>query len=176
MDLTKLGHGKNPPAEIYAVIEVSMNSDPVKYEFDKDVGALFVDRFLGTSMNYPCNYGFMPNTLAGDGDPVDILVYSNFQIIPGSVIAVRPIGVLYTQDEKGNDEKILAVPITKLDPNFENIKSYKDLPQHFINKVTHFFEHYKDLETGKWVKVLDWKDAEDAQKLILQGIKNYKQG
>jgi len=174
MDLVKLGHGKNPPSEIYAVIEVSMNSEPVKYEYDKEVGAIFVDRFMSTSMTYPCNYGFMPNTLAGDGDPVDILVYSNHKIVPGAVIAVRPIGVLITQDENGNDEKVLAVPTTKLDPYFADIKTYEDMPKILLERITHFFENYKDLEKGKWVKVLGWKGVEEAGAIIEQAIAAYK--
>lgn len=174
MNLDKLGHGKNHPAEIYAVVEVAMNSEPVKYEYNKEVGAIFVDRFMSTSMTYPCNYGFMPNTLAGDGDPVDILVYSHHKIVPGAIISVRPIGVLITEDENGKDEKILAVPTTKVDPTFESIKSHEDLPKILLDRINHFFEHYKDLEKQKWVKVLGWKGVQEAHEIITTAIAAYK--
>jgi len=171
MNLEKIGPGKNLPEEVNVVIEVPMGSDPVKYEFDKDSGAIMVDRFVQTSMFYPCNYGFVPGTLSEDGDPVDVLVMANYPVIPGSVIKARPIGVLMMEDESGKDEKILAVPTVKLDPYFENIKSYQDLPEVLIRRISHFFENYKDLEKGKWVKVEGWQDAEVAKKLILEGIK-----
>lgn len=166
MDLTKIPAGKNPPHEINVVIEVPLGGYPVKYEIDKDSCALFVDRFLHTSMVYPCNYGFIPHTLSGDGDPCDVLVVSEIPVVPGCVIACRPIGVLMMNDESGEDEKILAVPISKLNPFYDNIKSYSDLPEILIQKISHFFEHYKDLEKGKWVKVTGWADSEKAQQLI----------
>jgi inorganic pyrophosphatase len=166
MDLTKIASGKNPPSEINVVIEVPLGGYPVKYEIDKDSCAIFVDRFLHTSMVYPCNYGFIPHTLSGDGDPVDVLVVSEIPVVPGCVIACRPIGVLMMQDESGEDEKILAVPVTKLTPYYADIKSYKDLPPIFIEKISHFFENYKDLEKNKWVKVLGWEGVATAERLI----------
>ncbi|MEK6733926.1 MAG: inorganic diphosphatase [Pseudomonadota bacterium] len=174
MNIEKIGAGKSAPEEINVIIEVPMGSDPVKYEMDKDSGAIMVDRFVQTAMFYPCNYGFVPNTLSKDGDPVDVLVIANYPIIPGAVIKSRPIGVLVMEDESGQDEKILAVPTTKLDPYFSNISSYKDLPEIFINKITHFFENYKALEKGKWVKVSGWEDEKSAKNIITEGINSYK--
>lgn len=170
MDINKIGAGKNAPEEVNVVIEVPMGSDPVKYEFDKEAGAIMVDRFVQTAMFYPCNYGFVPCTLSKDGDPVDVLVIANNPIIPGAVIKARPIGVLMMEDESGMDEKVLAVPTTKLDPYFANIKSYKDLPEVFVNRIKHFFENYKALEKGKWVKVAGWEDEVAAKKVILEGL------
>lgn len=170
MDINKIGAGKNAPEEVNVVIEVSMGSDPVKYEFDKEAGAIMVDRFVQTAMFYPCNYGFVPCTLSKDGDPVDVLVIANNPIIPGAVIKARPIGVLMMEDESGMDEKVLAVPTTKLDPYFANIKSYKDLPEVLVNRIKHFFENYKALEKGKWVKVAGWEDELAAKKVILEGL------
>ena len=174
MDYNKLTPGKNAPKEVYVVNEIPMDSQSIKYEFDKETGAIFVDRFMGTTMRYPCNYGFIPHTLSGDGDPVDVLVYSNCPIHPGAVISAKPIGVLMTEDEKGSDEKVLAIPTAKLDPFFKDINSYKDLPEIFIKKITHFFEHYKDLEENKWVKVAGWKDYDYAFEIIEEGIKRAK--
>ncbi len=174
MNIEKIGAGKNAPEEINVVIEVPMGSDPVKYEFDKEAGAIMVDRFVQTSMFYPCNYGFVPTTLSKDGDPVDVLVIANYPIIPGAVIKARPIGVLMMEDESGQDEKILAVPTTKLDPYFANINSYKDLPEVLINRIKHFFENYKALEKGKWVKVGGWKDEVTAKALIQEGQDLYE--
>ncbi len=170
MDINKIGAGKNAPEEVNVIIEVPMGSDPVKYEFDKDAGAIMVDRFVQTAMFYPCNYGFVPCTLSKDGDPVDVLVIANNPIIPGAVIKARPIGVLMMEDESGMDEKVLAVPTTKLDPYFSNIQSYKDLPEVLINRIKHFFENYKALEKGKWVKVAGWEDEMAAKKVILEGL------
>ncbi len=170
MDIEKIGAGKNAPDEINVIIEVPMGSDPVKYEFDKESGAIMVDRFVQTSMFYPCNYGFIPCTLSKDGDPVDVLVIANYPIIPGAVIKARPIGVLMMEDESGMDEKILAVPTTKLDPYFTNIKSYKDLPEILVNRIKHFFENYKALEKGKWVKVEGWEDELAAKIIINEGL------
>jgi inorganic pyrophosphatase len=166
--------GNNAPKEVNAIIEISMNSGPIKYEFDKDLDALVVDRFMNTSMQYPCNYGFVPHTLSGDGDPADILVYSSQPIIPGAIISVRPIGVLLTEDEKGQDEKILAVPGHKIDPYFANIEDHTDLPEILLKKIEHFFERYKDLEKSKWVKVSGWKDATHACQIIQAAIDRYK--
>lgn len=174
MNIEKIGSGKNAPEEINVIIEVPMGSDPVKYEFDKDSGAIMVDRFVQTAMFYPCNYGFIPTTLSKDGDPVDVLVIANNPIIPGAVIKARPIGVLMMEDESGQDEKILAVPTTKLDPYFSNINSYKDLPEVLINRIKHFFENYKALEKGKWVKVEGWEDENSAKAIISEGKHLYE--
>lgn len=174
MDISKISAGKNPPKEINVIIEVPMGSQPVKYEFDKDSGAIFVDRFLQTSMFYPCNYGFIPHTLSGDGDPADVLIVGDMPIIPGAVVACRPIGVLMMEDEGGKDEKILAVPTTKLNPLYKDITSYKDLPEILIKRIGHFFERYKDLEVGKWVKVTGWEDREKAETLIEEAVQNAK--
>jgi inorganic pyrophosphatase len=166
MDITKISPGKDLPNQVNVIIEVPMNSDPVKYEMDKDSGAIFVDRFLATPMYYPCNYGFIPGTLSDDGDPADVLVISDFPIVPGAVIAAKPIGVLIMEDEKGMDEKILAVPAKKLNSQYENIEDYKELPESLLNKISHFFERYKDLEKGKWVKIKGFEDAAKAKQLI----------
>lgn len=170
MNLEKIGAGKNAPDEVNVIIEVPMGSDPVKYEFDKELGMIAVDRFVQTAMFYPCNYGFIPNTLSKDGDPVDVLVIANYPIIPGALIKVRPIAVLMMEDESGQDEKVLAVPTTKLDPYFSNIHSYKDVPEVLINRIKHFFENYKALEKGKWVKVAGWEDVESAKNIIKEGM------
>ncbi|MBS0235869.1 MAG: inorganic diphosphatase [Proteobacteria bacterium] len=173
MSIEKLKVGNNPPEEVYVVVEVPVESEPVKYEFNKESGMVFVDRFMQSSMRYPCNYGFIPHTLSGDGDPVDVLVYTNYAIVPSAVVTVRPVGVLLTEDEKGKDEKILAVPTTKLDPFFTNVQSYRDLPEIFIRKIEHFFEHYKDLEVNKWVKISGWADADAAKNIITEAIARY---
>ena len=142
MDISKIPVGKNPPTDVNVIIEVPMGSEPIKYEMDKDSGALFVDRFLHTAMNYPCNYGFIPHTLSGDGDPADVLVFGRRPLMPGCVVAARPIGVLLMEDEGGEDEKILAVPQSRLHPFFNDVKSYKDLPQILLDQIAHFFEHF----------------------------------
>lgn len=170
MDISKISAGKNPPSNINVIIEVPMGALPIKYEMDKESGALLVDRFLQTPMFYPCNYGFIPNTLSGDGDPADVLVVGQYPLIAGSVIAVRPVGVLMMEDEGGQDEKIVAVPVSKLTPLYDHVKSYTDLPESLINQIKHFFEHYKDLEQGKWVKVTGWGDAKKAEEMIIQAI------
>jgi len=174
MDISKISAGKNAPKNINVIIEVPMGSLPVKYEMDKDSGALLVDRFLQTPMFYPCNYGFIPNTLSGDGDPADVLVVCQYPLISGSVIAVRPVGVLMMEDEGGMDEKIIAVPQSKLSPLYDNVKSYSDLPESLLAQVKHFFERYKDLEAGKWVKVTGWGDAAKAEALIMESIEKTK--
>ncbi len=170
MDISKVPVGKNAPWDVNVIIEVPMGSEPIKYEMCKDSGALYVDRFLHTAMVYPCNYGFIPHTLSGDGDPADVLVMGRRPLMPGCVLAVRPIGVLLMEDEGGQDEKILAVPQTRLHPFFSDVKSYKDLPDILIRQIAHFFEHYKDLETNKWVKIIGWQDAEKAAEMISQSI------
>ncbi len=174
MEVAKLKPGKNPPEDIFVVIEIPAGSS-VKYELDKESGAIFVDRFLYTAMYYPFNYGFVPKTLAEDGDPIDVLVVSNQPVAPGSVIRARPIGVLIMEDESGRDEKIVAVPVSKLDPSFEKINSIEDLPEALLNKIKHFFEHYKELEPGKWVKITGWEGAEKAKELISKAIERYQQ-
>lgn len=170
MDISKIPVGKNPPTDVNVIIEVPMGSEPIKYEMDKESGALFVDRFLHTAMNYPCNYGFIPHTLSGDGDPADVLVFGRRPLMPGCVVAARPIGVLLMEDEGGEDEKILAVPQSRLHPFFNDVKSYKDLPQILLDQIAHFFEHYKDLEKNKWVKVTGWKDAPDAERMVIEAV------
>ena len=170
MDLSKIPAGKNPPEDINVVIEVPSGSSPVKYEFDKESGAIFVDRFLSTAMFYPANYGFIPHTLSGDGDPCDVLVFSHLPVVPGSVIRSCPIGVLMMEDEAGQDEKILAVPHGKLHPSYDSIKNYSDLPEITLQQISHFFERYKDLEAGKWVKVNGWQDADKACAVIKESM------
>mgnify|MGYP001773606910 CR=1 FL=1 len=168
-----LNSGPNPPKEIYVLVEIPRGSN-VKYELDKDHNILFVDRFLYTSMVYPFNYGFIPKTLADDGDPVDVLVICEYPIIPGAVIKAKPIGVLLMEDESGQDEKIIAVPLEKIDPIEGKYNDIKDIPEMLKNKIKHFSEYYKTLEPGKWVKVKKWKGRKEAEKLIEKAIKNYK--
>ncbi len=168
MNIDKISAGENLPNKVNVIIEVPMNSDPVKYEMDKESGAIFVDRFIATPMYYPCNYGFVPHTLSQDGDPVDVLVVSDYPLLPGCVIAVKPVGVLIMEDEKGMDEKILAVPAKKLNSQFEAIENIDELPKSLLEKIRHFFERYKDLEPGKWVKVKSFESQEVAKKLILE--------
>ena len=171
MDMSKVPAGQNAPSDINVIIEVPLGGEPIKYEMDKASGAMFVDRFLYTSMRYPCNYGFIPHTLSDDGDPCDVLVYGNRALMPGSVVRARPIGVLMMEDEAGIDEKILAVPHSKLSQYYEKIDSYKDMPEILLERISHFFDHYKDLEPNKWVKVLGWEDKEKAEELIQASIK-----
>lgn len=156
MDLKKISVGQNPPWDVNVVIEVPLGGEPVKYELDKESGAMFVDRFLHTSMSYPCNYGFVPHTLSDDGDPIDVLVAGTQAVVPGAIVRARPIGVLLMEDEAGHDEKILAVPVDALHPFYSNVTSYRSLPEILREQIAHFFEHYKDLEHGKWVKVTGW--------------------
>ena len=170
MRLDAISTGKNPPDEVNVVIEVPIGGEPIKYEMDKEAGTLVVDRFLYTSMRYPGNYGFIPHTLSGDGDPCDVLVANTRAIIPGAVIAVRPVGVLLMEDDGGEDEKIIAVPTTKLTRRYEKVLNYTDMPDITIQQIEHFFAHYKDLEPGKWVKITRWGDADEARRLILEGI------
>ena len=171
MLIDKISIGKNPPEEVNVIIEIPMNSSsPVKYEFDKESGAIFVDRIMQAAMYYPCNYGFVPHTLSRDGDPVDVLVASCTPFIPGSVVKCRPVAVLAMEDESGFDEKILAVPISKVDPSWDNVKTIKDVSESLKDRITHFFENYKKLEKGKWVKVTGWEDAAQAKQFILEAI------
>ncbi|MCC6982409.1 MAG: inorganic diphosphatase [Bauldia sp.] len=174
MRLDAIPIGKNPPHDVNVVIEVPIGGEPIKYEMDKPAGALFVDRFLYTPLRYPGNYGFIPHTLSGDGDPCDVLVANTRAIIPGAVISVRPVGVLLMEDNSGEDEKILAVPSRHLTQRYDRVEAYSDLPDITIKQIQHFFEHYKDLEPGKWVKVKGWGGPAEAQRLILEGIERAK--
>ena len=170
MRIDAIAIGKNPPEDLNVIIEVAIGGEPIKYEMDKEAGTLVVDRFLYTPMRYPGNYGFVPHTLSDDGDPIDVLVANTRPIIPGAVINVRPVGVLKMIDESGGDEKIIAVPSPKLTQRYTNVHNYSDLPAITLEQIWHFFEHYKDLEPGKWVKVQGWGDAAEAKRLILEAI------
>ena len=174
MRIDAIAIGNNPPEDVNVIIEVEIGGEPIKYEMDKKAGTLVVDRFLYTPMRYPGNYGFVPHTLSEDGDPIDVLIANTRPIFPGAVINVRPIGVLKMEDESGGDEKIIAVPMPKLTKRYEAIKNYTDLPEITLQQIQHFFEHYKDLEPGKWVKVTRWGDAQEAFKLIEEGIARAK--
>ena len=174
MDLSRIAVGEDPPKDVNVVIEVPLGGDAIKYEIDKASGAMFVDRFLYTDMRYPCNYGFIPHTLADDGDPVDVMVVGNRPLFPGAVVGVRPIGVLLMEDEAGLDEKILAVPSPRLTRYYARIHEYTDVPEILIERIGHFFQHYKDLEPDKWVKLVGWRGCEEAEKLILKGVEAEK--
>jgi inorganic pyrophosphatase len=174
MRIEAISIGKNPPKEVNVIVEVPVGGEPIKYEMDKEAGTLVVDRFLYTSMRYPGNYGFIPHTLSGDGDPVDVLIANQRMIIPGAVVACRPVGVLKMQDEAGGDEKIIAVPVPRLTRRYENVHNYLDLPEITLQQIEHFFSHYKDLEPNKWVKVLGWGNAAEAEQMILDGIEREK--
>jgi inorganic pyrophosphatase len=174
MRLDAITIGQNPPEDVNVVIEVAIGGEPIKYEMDKEAGTLVVDRFLYTPMRYPGNYGFIPHTLSEDGDPCDVLVANTRPIIPGAIIAVRPIGVMKMNDEAGGDEKIIAVPVPKLTKRYENVFNYTDLPKITLDQIQHFFEHYKDLEPNKWVKLIGWGDAAEAKRLIIEGIERAK--
>lgn len=170
MDFSKI---KNDNADaINVIIEITQDSEPVKYEYNKEIGALVVDRFMPSAMFYPCNYGFLPNSLSGDGDPLDVLVYTNYPIINGAVVKVKPVGVLITEDENGMDEKILAVPVEKTDIFFKNINSIEDLPKALLNRISNFFERYKDLEANKWVKVKGWEGVKKAKEVVKKALLN----
>jgi inorganic pyrophosphatase len=171
MDISKISVGHNPPYDLNVIIEIPQGSTPVKYEIDKASGAVFVDRFVSTAMFYPVNYGFVPHTLSDDGDPIDVLVVSQLAVVAGAVIRVRPIGALMMEDESGHDEKIIAVPVSKLTTLFDDVKTYQDLPELLTLQIAHFFEHYKDLEKGKWVKLTGWVGPERAAELIEAAIK-----
>ena len=170
MRINAVSIGNNPPEDINVIIEVAIGGEPIKYEMDKEAGTLVVDRFLYTPMRYPGNYGFVPHTLSDDGDPIDVLVANTRPIVPGAVINVRPVGVLKMEDDGGGDEKIIAVPSPKLTKRYVNVHNYSDMPSITLEQILHFFEHYKDLEPGKWVKVLGWGDAAEAKALITQAI------
>jgi len=174
MRLDAVSIGRNPPHEVNVIVEVPVGGEPVKYEMDKEAGTLVVDRFLYTSMRYPGNYGFIPHTLSDDGDPCDVLIANQRGIVPGAIISVRPVGVLKMQDEAGGDEKIIAVPVPKLTRRYEDVWNYTDLPDIAHQQIEHFFVHYKDLEPGKWTKVLGWGDAAEARQLIVEGIERAK--
>jgi len=164
---------KTKNGDFNIIIEIPMNDNPVKYEFDKDAGAIVVDRFIPVSMSYPCNYGFIPHTLSNDGDPADVLVISQYPLLPASIITVRPVGVLIMEDESGMDEKILALPISKIDPTYDSIQDIDDVPDMLKRKINHFFEYYKKLEKGKWVKVVGWEDARKAKSLIQEAVERF---
>ncbi len=174
MSLNHVPSRKDLPDDFNVIIEISMHSEPIKYEVDKESGAIFVDRFMSTAMHYPCNYGYIPHTISGDGDPVDVLVVSQFALPPGVVVRCRPIGMLKMIDEAGEDAKLLAVPVSKLTTLYNNIKTLQDLPQSLLNQIAHFFEHYKDLEPGKFVKVEGWVGLEEARGEIMSGVATYQ--
>ncbi len=176
MQFDNIPAGKNPPEDIYVAIEIPANSSPVKYELDKDMGALLVDRFMATPMFYPANYGFIPHTLADDGDPLDVLVVTPYPIQAGCVIRCRPVGILNMEDEAGGDAKLVAVPHDKLTRTYHNVREIEDLPELLRDQIHHFFENYKTLEPGKWVKVQGWASADDARKAIEESIANYNKG
>ncbi len=166
--------GTNPPNDVNVIVEVSVGGHPIKYELDKEAGTLVVDRFLYTPMTYPGNYGFVPHTLSEDGDPIDVLICNTRELVPGCVINVRPIGALMMEDDSGHDEKIIAVPSSHLTKRYEGINNFTDLPEITLKQIQHFFEHYKDLEAGKWVKIGDWMDAATARRMIADAIARAK--
>ena len=170
MNIDAIAIGKNPPDDLNVIIEVPIGGEPIKYEIDKASGALFVDRFLYTPMRYPGNYGFVPHTLCGDGDPLDVIVMNSRPLVPGAVVRCRPVGVLFMEDDGGQDEKILAVPVSKLTKVYDHVKNYTDLAGIEVEKVKHFFTHYKDLEPGKWAKINGIGDVDEARKVILASI------
>jgi inorganic pyrophosphatase len=174
MSLDRVPAGKDVPNDCNVVVEIPARADPVKYEVDKATGAVFVDRFMSTAMHYPCNYGYIPQTLSDDGDPCDVLVLSPFPLITGVVVRCRPIGMLKMDDEAGGDSKILAVPIDKLSSLYRDVRSPRDLPALTTQQIAHFFEHYKDLEPGKWVRVASWVEAEEAKREIIDGVARFK--
>ena len=174
MSLHNVTPGASAPDQFNVIIEIPMNADPIKYEVDKASGAIFVDRFMTTAMHYPCNYGYVPRTLSDDGDPVDVLVITPFALTPGVVVTCRPIGVLMMEDEAGGDAKVLAVPIDKILPIYTHWQKPEDMNQMRLKAIQHFFEHYKDLEVGKWVKIQGWEGPEAAKEEIRQGIASYK--
>ena len=173
MNLDRVSSGRDLPGDFNVIIEIPMNADPIKYEVDKETGAMFVDRFMSTAMHYPCNYGYIPRTLSADGDPVDVLVLSPVPLITGVVVRCRPVGMLKMTDEAGDDAKLLAVPIDKLCNLYRSIQSPRDLPELALSQIAHFFEHYKDLEPGKWVKITGWAGPEEAAAEIISGVQRY---
>jgi len=174
MNLDRVSSGRKVPDEINVIIEIPAHSDPVKYEVDKETGAMFVDRFMSTPMFYPCNYGYVPHTLSEDGDPVDVLVVTPIPLISGSVISCRPVGVLNMSDESGQDAKVLAVPISKLSTLYDRVQTAEDLPATLLDQIGHFFEHYKDLEAGKWVKIEGWADVAAAKAEIQNSVERFE--
>ncbi|MES3040471.1 MAG: inorganic diphosphatase [Pseudomonadota bacterium] len=174
MSYNQIPAGKDVPNDIYVVIEIPANHAPIKYEIDKDADALFVDRFVGTAMFYPANYGYIPNTLSEDGDALDVLVVTPYPVVPGAVIRCRPVGKLKMEDEAGIDAKLIAVPHDKLTPLYKHVKEYTDLPELLLKQIEHFFAHYKDLEPGKWVKITGWEGSEVAKQEILKSIEAAK--
>lgn len=175
MGLERVATGNHPPDEINVIIEIPKDAEPIKYEVDKASGAIFVDRILSTPMRYPCNYGYIPHTVCGDGDPADVLVVLPLSLIPGSVIRCRPVGVLRMSDEAGSDEKILAVPDSKVFAGYAHIEDIAQVSPHWLERIGHFFEHYKDLEKGKWVKIDGWGNAEEAKRILMESIERYDQ-
>ncbi len=173
MRIDAISVGRDPPHEINVIVEVPVGGEPIKYELDKDSGTLFVDRFLYTPMRYPGNYGFVPHTLSADGDPIDVLVCNTRAIVPGAVIPARPVGVLIMEDDGGGDEKIIAVPSGRTTQRYDKIATYTDLPSITIEQIQHFFEHYKDLEPDKWVKIKEWAHADTARRMISDAIARY---
>ena len=174
MALNNVPSGKSLPNDFNVIIEIPAHADPVKYEVDKESGAIFVDRFMGTAMHYPCNYGYIPHTIADDGDPVDVLVVSQFALPPGVVVRCRPVGMLAMTDEAGADAKVLAVPVDKLTTMYRSVESPRDLPQITLDQIAHFFAHYKDLEPGKFVKINGWFGQEEAKKEIMEGVARFQ--
>ena len=174
MSFDNVPAGNDLPREFNVIIEIPMNADPIKYEVDKETGTMYVDRFMGTAMHYPCNYGYIPRTIADDGDPVDVLVITPFPLVHGVVVRCRALGVLKMKDEAGGDAKLLAVPIDKILPWYKHWKKAEDINPERLAQIQHFFEHYKDLEPGKWVKIDGWGGPADAAKEILEGVENYK--
>jgi inorganic pyrophosphatase len=173
MSLDRVTAGRDVPNDCNVIIEIPMRADPIKYEVDKETGAVFVDRFMSTAMHYPCNYGYIPRTLSGDGDPCDVLLLSPYPLITGVVVRCRPIGMLKLDDEAGGDAKILAVPIDRLSSLYRSVQDPRDLPEIQTQQIAHFFEHYKDLEPGKWVRVGSWVDAGEAKQEIVESIQRY---
>ena len=176
MDISKISIGRDAPWDVNVIVEVPAGGEPVKYEMDKESGALFVDRFLHTAMSYPGNYGFIPHTLSMDGDPIDVLIVGETPLYPGTVVRVRPIGALIMEDEGGGDEKILAVPVDALHPIYQHVRDHTDLPPLITRQIAHFFEHYKDLEDGKWVRVGGWLDAEGAAGMTREAVERAAKG
>jgi len=173
MNLDRVKSGSDVPHDVNVIIEIPAHSDPVKYEVDKDTGAMYVDRFMNTAMHYPCNYGYIPHTLSADGDPVDVLVLTPAPLITGSVVRCRPVGVLKMTDESGDDAKVLAVPVDKLCNLYRNVHDFRDLPAMILEQIAHFFEHYKDLDEGKWVRVGGWGGVDEAKAEIMSSVKMY---
>jgi len=174
MNLDRVNAGRELPNDFNVIIEIPMNADPIKYEVDKETGAIFVDRFMSTAMHYPCNYGYIPGTLSGDGDPVDVLVLSPVPVITGVVVRCRPVGMLKMEDEAGDDTKLLAVPIDRICALYRGVATAREVPQGTLDQIRHFFEHYKDIEPGKWVRVSGWVGPEEAKQEILDGVARFR--